>query len=169
MVLWPTYRAGDIVVTTAREDIAALLEPEVESLGFELTDIEVSLSSGGGVLRLFIDKPDSSPENGVTLDDCEKVSRQVSAVLDVEDPIPGEYTLEVSSPGMNRRLVKAAHFERFAGSRVKLKLKRLVDGRRNLKGRLAGYEAPNVLVEEGRETIAVPLEEIDTARLVPDF
>lgn len=156
-------------MTTARDDIVALLEPEVESLGYELSDIEVSISGGGGVLRLFIDRPDSTPENGVTLEDCEQVSRQVSALLDVEDPIPGEYTLEVSSPGLNRRLVKAAHFERFAGNRVKLKLKRLVEGRRNVKGRLVGYEEPNVLVKEGKETFAIPLIEIDMARLVPDL
>ena len=160
--------AGTTGVTTARDDIVALLEPEVESLGYELADIEVNIS-GGGVLRLFIDRPDSTPENGVTLEDCEQVSRQVSAVLDVEDPIPGGYTLEVSSPGLNRRLVKPAHFERFAGNRVKLKLKRLVEGRRNVKGRLMGYEEPNVLVKDGKETFAIPLIEIDMARLVPDL
>jgi len=146
------------------EQIVALLEPEIERLGYELADIEVNLVAGGGVLRLFIDK-----EDGITLEDCETVSRQVSALLDVEDPIPGEYNLEVSSPGLNRRLVKAAHFERFAGSKVKLKLKRIVDGRRNYKGRLVGYDEPNVLVKEGKETFAIPFQEIDTARVVPDF
>ena len=156
------------------EQIVALLEPEIEQLGYELADIEVNLSGGGGVLRLFIDKqgidkPGSNAEDGITLEDCETVSRQVSALLDVEDPIPGEYNLEVSSPGLNRRLVKEAHFERFAGSKVKLKLKRIVDGRRNYKGRLVGYDEPNVLVKEGKETFAIPFQEIDTARVVPDF
>ncbi len=89
-------------------------------------------------------------------------------MLDVEDPIPGEYNLEVSSPGLNRRLVKEAHFERFAGSRVKMKLKRLVEGRRNYKGKLVGYEKPNVLLQEGKQTHAIPFVEIDSARVVPD-
>jgi len=146
-----------------QEQIVALLEPEIERLGYELADIEVNLGGSGGVLRLFIDK-----EAGITLDDCEKVSRLVSALLDVEDPIPGEYNLEVSSPGLNRRLVKEAHFERFAGSKVKLKLKRLVEGRRNYKGRLVGYDEPNVLLKEGKETFSIPFREIDSARVVPD-
>ena len=150
--------------SVSEDQIVALLEPEIEQLGYELADIEVNLTTGGGILRLFIDC-----EAGITLEDCETVSRQVSAVLDVEDPIPGEYNLEVSSPGLNRRLVKEAHFERFAGSKVKVKLKRLVDGRRNYKGRLVGYDEPNVLVKEGKETFAVPLQEIDSARVVPDF
>ena len=147
--------------TVQQDEIVALLEPEIESLGYELADIEVNLV--GGLLRLFIDS-----EKGITVDDCATVSRQVSALLDVEDLIPGEYNLEVSSPGLSRRLVKIAHFERFAGSKVKLKLKRLVDGRRNYKGRLVGYDEPNVLVKEGKQTFAIPFPEIDSARLVPD-
>jgi len=146
-----------------QEQIVAMLEPEIERLGYELADVELSLG-GDGVLRLYIDS-----ESGVGLEDCEIVSRQVSALLDVEDPIPGEYNLEVSSPGLNRRLVKAAHFERFAGSKVKMKLKRLYEGRRNFKGRLVGYEEPNVIVKEGKDTFAIPFQEIDSARVVPDF
>ncbi len=141
-----------------------MLEPEVERLGFELVDVEVSTGGSGGALRVFIDS-----EAGITLDDCAAVSRQVSALLDVEDPIPGEYNLEVSSPGINRRLVKAEHFERFAGNKVKIKLKRLVDGRRNYKGKLLGFKEPNVLVKEGKETFAIPLQEIDSARVVADI
>jgi len=147
--------------TMQQQEIVALLEPEIESLGYELADIEVNIV--GGVLRLFIDS-----EDGITLDDCAAVSRQVSALLDVEDPIPGEYNLEVSSPGLNRRLVKTSHFERFAGSTVKVKLKRLVEGRRNYKGKLVGYDEPNVLVKEGQQTFAIPFPEIDSARVVPD-
>jgi len=140
-----------------------MLEPEVERLGFELADIEISVGGSSGVLRVFIDSDD-----GITLENCAAVSRQISALLDVEDPIPGEYNLEVSSPGINRRLVKSTHFERFAGSRVKVKLKRLVDGRRNFKGKLLGFDEPNVLVKEGKETFAIPLQEIDSARIVAD-
>jgi ribosome maturation factor RimP len=140
-----------------------MLEPEVERLGFELVDVEVSVDGSNGVLRVFIDSDD-----GITLENCAAVSRQVSALLDVEDPIPGEYNLEVSSPGINRRLVKPTHFERFAGSRVKVKLKRLVDGRRNFKGKLLGFDEPNVLVKEGKETFVIPLQEIDSARIIAD-
>ena len=146
-----------------QEQIVAMLEPEVERLGFELVDIEISVGGSSGVLRVFIDSDD-----GITLENCAAVSRQISALLDVEDPIPGEYNLEVSSPGINRRLVKSTHFERFAGSRVKVKLKRLVDGRRNFKGKLLGFDEPNVLVKEGKETFAIPLQEIDSARIVAD-
>ena len=150
-----------------REQLVKLLEPTIERLGYELFDLEVRLVGGGGLLRLFIDSLD--PDAGVGLEDCETVSRQVSALLDVEDPIPGEYTLEVSTPGLDRRLVKAQHFERFAGSRVKVKLKRLVDGRRNFKAKLVGFDDSNVLLREGKSEFSIPLQEIDTARVVPDL
>ena len=116
------------------------------------------------MVRLYIDK-----EDGIKLEDCEVVSRQVSALLDVEDPIVGDYSLEVSSPGMNRRLVKAEHFEKFAGEKVKVKLKRLVEGRRNFKAKLIGYVKPNVVLKEGKAEFAIPLDEIDTARIVPKY
>ena len=147
-----------------KEQLDALLAPVVEQLGYELADIEANLGSKHNVLRLFIDKAD-----GITLEDCERVSRQVSAVLDVEDPIAGDYSLEVSSPGLNRRLVKAEHFERFAGERVKVKLKRLFEGRRNFKAKLVGYKEPNVVLREGQAEFLVPLQEIDTARVVPKY
>jgi len=147
-----------------RDQLIAMLEPTVERLGYELADLEVAT----GLLRLYIDKPD--PDESVGLEDCETVSRQVSALLDVEDPIPGDYNLEVSSPGLNRRLVKAEHFERFAGNRVRVKLKRLVEGRRHFtKAMLVGIEDSNVLLQEGKDRFAVPLQEIDTARVLPKF
>jgi len=147
----------------SREQLIEMLESTVERLGYELADLELQLG-GQGLLRLYIDS-----EAGITLEDCETVSRQVSALLDVEDPIPGDYNLEVSSPGLNRRLVKAEHFERFAGENVKVKLKRLYEGRRNFKARLLGYEEPNVVLKEGKTKVVVPLQEIDTARVVPKF
>jgi ribosome maturation factor RimP len=143
-----------------RDQLIVLLEPTVEELGYELADLELLPD----VLRLFIDKPD-----GVGLEDCAAVSRQISALLDVEDPIPGEYSLEVSTPGMNRRLVKPEHFERFAGSRVKIKTKTLVEGRRNFKGRLVGLDETNVRLKEGKSEHLIPMREIDTARVVPDY
>lgn len=147
-----------------REQLMALLEPAVEGLGFELADMELRVAGSAGLLRLFIDR-----EEGITVEHCAEVSRQISALLDVEDPIPGDYSLEVSSPGLDRRLAKPAHFERFAGNKVRIRLKRLVDGRRNYNGQLLGYKDPNVLVEEGQESFAIPLQEIDSARLVPEF
>lgn len=150
-----------------REQMVALLEPVVEQLGYELADIELNLggdNGNGGVLRLFIDQA-----AGIAVEDCEAVSRQVSALLDVEDPIPGEYSLEVSSPGLNRRLVKPEHFERFAGSRVKVRLLRLVDGRRRFNAELMGVEEANVILREGQQSFEVPLSEIETARLVPQY
>ena len=130
-----------------RDQLIDLLEPSVEQLGYELFDLEFQLGGTNGLLRLYIDSKDDS---GIGVDDCETVSRQVSALLDVEDPLSGDYSLEVSSPGLNRRLVKAQHFERFAGSRVKVKLKRLVDGRRNFKAKLIGWDDSNVLLREGK-------------------
>jgi len=140
-----------------------MLEPTVGRLGYELSDLELE-TGASGLLRLYIDQAD-----GITLEDCESVSRQVSALLDVEDPIQGDYRLEVSSPGLNRRLAKAQHFERFAGERVKVKLKRLVEGRRNFKAKLIGYAEPNVVLQEGKEKFLIPLDEIDTARIVPKY
>jgi len=147
----------------SREQLIEMLETTVERLGFELADLEL-LEGTHGLLRLFIDN-----EAGISLEDCEAVSRQVSALLDVEDPISGDYSLEVSSPGLNRRLVKAKHFERFAGENVKVKLKRLFEGRRNYKAKLIGYKEPNVILQEGQAKFLVPLQEIDTARVVPKF
>ena len=147
----------------SREQLIEMLETTVARLGFELTDLEWH-EGAHGALRLFIDC-----EAGISLEDCEAVSQQVSALLDVEDPIPGDYSLEVSSPGLNRRLVKAEHFERFAGENVKVKLKRLFEGRRNFKAKLVGYEEPNVILQEGQEKFFIPLQEIDMARVVPKY
>jgi len=92
------------------DELATLLEPTVERLGYELADLEVRPGGRNGLVRVFIDGPD-----GIGLDDCEKVSLAVSALLDVEDPLPGNYNLEVSSPGLDRKLTKVEHFQRFTG------------------------------------------------------
>jgi ribosome maturation factor RimP len=154
---------GSFVAGASREELLKLLEPELEALGYELADLEVRLGNGRGLVRLFIDSPE-----GVGLDDCEKASRQASAILDVEDPIPGDYNLEVSSPGFNRKLVKREHFERFAGSKVKVKLRRLVDGRRNVRGILIGLDGDEVLVKEDEQEVRLPLADVDVARVVPE-
>jgi len=151
-------------MSLTREQLLGLLEPAVEALGYELSDVELNLGHGRGVIRLFIDSDD-----GITLDDCAKVSHQVSGVLDVEDPIAGDYSLEVSSPGADRKLVKPEHFDRFAGSMVKVRLKRLVDGRRRLKGQLLGRDGEQIQVRLDGKDVSVAMTEIEVARVVPDW
>lgn len=144
------------------DELQSLLEPAVERLGYELIDLEAKLAGRNGVLRLFIDKPD-----GIGLDDCEKVSRAVSALLDVEDPIPGHYDLEVSSPGLDRKLTKLPHFERFAGETVKVQMRFPIEGRRRFRGKLLSAGDDRIVVEVDGEQHSLPLSTIDSARLVP--
>jgi ribosome maturation factor RimP len=145
------------------EEIRALLEPAVERLGYELIDLELRFSGRQGALRLFIDRPD-----GVGLDDCEKVSRAVSALLDVEDPIPGHYDLEVSSPGLDRKLTKLAHFQRFTGETLKVQMRFPIEGRRRFRGRLLSADEKNIVLEVDGTQHRLPLATIDSARLVPE-
>jgi ribosome maturation factor RimP len=133
--------------------------------GLELVDVEFVGRGRNTVLRIFLDKPD-----GITLRDCEQVSRQVGAILDVEDVIPSRYTLEVSSPGLDRRLVKPADYERFAGKRIKLVLKTPLSGRRRFDGMLRGIRNGRVELEaEGGETIGIEHSEIEKANLVVEW
>lgn len=151
-------------MSVSREQLIGLLEPAIEALGYELADLELSLGHGRGLVRLFIDS-----EDGITLDDCERVSHQVSGVLDVEDPIASDYNLEVSSPGADRKLVKAEHFDRFAGSVVKVRLKRLINGRRRIKGQLLGRDDETIQVRLDGKDLSIAMQDIDVARLVPDW
>jgi ribosome maturation factor RimP len=143
-------------------EIAKLLAPTIERLGYELIDLEANVGGKGGLIRLFIDKPD-----GIDLEDCEKVSLAVSALLDVEDPIPGNYNLEVSSPGLDRKLTKIEHFQRFAGETVKVQMRFPIEGRRRFRGTLVSSDDENIVVEVDGESHSLPLKTIDTARLVP--
>jgi ribosome maturation factor RimP len=156
-------------------EIARLLTPTVQSLGVELLGAEYLPSPGSAVLRLYIDVPagQETDENGqprsVTIEDCEAVSREVSAQLDVEDPISGMYTLEVSSPGIDRPLFTLEHYKRFIGETAKVGLKLPQDGRRRLSGQIARVEGETVVfVLDGNE-FAVSFGNIDKARLVPDW
>jgi ribosome maturation factor RimP len=144
------------------EELAKLLEPAIEQLGYELSDVEVKLGRRDSVIRLFIDKAD-----GVGLKDCETVSRQVSALLDVEDPVPGHYVLEVSSPGLDRRLTKLEHFQRFMGQDVRVKLRIPLAGRRNFRGALRAANEEIIEVEVDGESHRLPRATIHSARLVP--
>ncbi|HYN76370.1 MAG TPA: ribosome maturation factor RimP [Lamprocystis sp. (in: g-proteobacteria)] len=144
----------------------------VAPMGYELVAVEFFQRGGGaGTLRVYIDR-----EGGVTVDDCSAVSHQLSGVLDVEDPLPGHYDLEVSSPGLDRPLVFPEHFARFVGHRVKLRLAEKVEGRRNLEGVLlgpddavAGTRPPTIRLEAEGRTWDIPMAALETARLVPDF
>jgi ribosome maturation factor RimP len=144
------------------DDLQELLEPTIGRLGYELVDLEVRLGGKNGVVRVFIDGPE-----GIGLDDCEKVSRAVSALLDVEDPIPGHYNLEVSSPGLDRKLTKLEHFQRFEGETLKVRMRFPIEGRRRFRGKLVASNEESILVEVDGEEHTLPMATIDTARLVP--
>lgn len=146
-------------------NLRGLLEPAVTALGCELVGIEYQPSGKHSLLRVYIDKPD-----GVNVDDCSAVSYQVSGLLDVEDPIPGNYTLEVSSPGLDRPLFVARDFERFAGHEVKLRMRFPVEGQRNFRGLLQGLREQQVVIEDqDGKRISLPLDQVEQARLVPDL
>ena len=143
-------------------ELATLLQPTIEQLGYELSDLEANLGGKGGVVRIFIDHPD-----GINLVDCEKVSLAVSAMLDVEDPLPGQYNLEVSSPGLDRKLTKVEHFQRFAGEIVKVQMRFPIEGRKRFRGTLVSSDDENIVVDVDGESHSLPMATIDTARLVP--
>ncbi|HLF09655.1 MAG TPA: ribosome maturation factor RimP [Gammaproteobacteria bacterium] len=144
-----------------KERLIELLEPALTALGYELTDLDAH-AGRRGLLRIYIDR-----EPRVTLGDCERVGEQLGAFLDVEDPLPGSYVLEVSSPGLDRRLRTLAHFQRFNNEQVRLELKEPRDGRRRLIGRLSGIDGEVVLLEVDGEVWRVNLNDIAVARLVP--
>ncbi|MEJ2177604.1 MAG: ribosome maturation factor RimP [Gammaproteobacteria bacterium] len=145
------------------EKLRALLEPSVESLGYELLHIEFA-GSGGNILRLYIDAP-----GGIEIDDCESVSRQVSLILDVEDPVKNAYTLEVSSPGLDRPLVKPEHFQKFSGELAKIVMHTHVLGRRRFTGKLIEADDTQVVLEADGESYELPYEQMESARLEPVF
>jgi ribosome maturation factor RimP len=149
-----------------RDQLGELLGPVVAGLGYELWELEYAPRAGGGLLRLYID---TKSDAGITLDDCERVSRGVSEALDAADPIPGHYTLEVSSPGLDRVLRTRAHFERFAGERVRLEMMQPVDGRKRFAGRLKQVGESEITLELDGGTVSLPIEDIHRARLAPEL
>ncbi len=151
-------------------EIANLLAPTVQALGLELLGVEYLPAPGGATLRLYIDvSSEERDARAVNIDDCEAVSREVSARLDVEDPISGNYTLEVSSPGVDRPLFALAHYERHAGESAKLVLKLPQEGRRRLQGEILRVEGDSVVFAVDAAEMAVAFDNIDKARLVPDW
>lgn len=146
------------------EELTRLLEPTIEQLGYELADLELRLAGRDSVVRVFIDKPE-----GVGLEDCETVSRQVSAVLDVEDPVPGHYVLEVSSPGLDRKLTKPAHYQRYVGDDIRVQLRFPIEGRRKFRGKLLAANEQTIQMEVDGLAHELPIATIETARLVPSL
>ena len=145
-----------------RDELIHLLEPAIGGLGYELVELEFVPAGSGGLLRLYIDAPP-----GITLDDCERVSRQVSAILDAEDPIPGQYTLEVSSPGLDRVLRTREHFKRFAGNRIKLQLELPIEGRKRFTGTLLEALEDGIAMDVDGVRRMFGYAQIQRARLVP--
>lgn len=163
-----------------REKLIGLTEPLLQQLGYELVDLEYVPGRTHALLRVFIDRaggmdlaprvdlaPGVDRSGGVGLDDCERVSRELSALLDVEDPVPTEYTLEVSSPGFDRVLRTPAHFQRFVGERVRVELLAPRDGRRRYTGRLQALNGEGIELMVDGAMVTVPFTQIGRARLAP--
>ena len=141
-----------------------LLEPAVSAMGFELWGLEHLSRGRHSLLRVYVDRA-----GGVTVADCERVSRQLTGILDVEDPIRGSYDLEVSSPGLDRPLFNLDQFRRFAGHEIRLRLKAKVAGRRQISGRINAVGQDSVSIQAGQDQFSIPADMIDKARLVPQI
>lgn len=147
------------------EKLAELLAPSIEALGYELVGVEYHPNSVNALLRVYIDK-----DGGIELDDCVAVNEQVNGILDVEDPIAGKYTLEVSSPGLDRPLFNLADFEKFIGSQAKIRVSRPIERQRNFKGTIVSVADHVITVEEadGKQT-DLDFNFVEVARLIPTF
>jgi ribosome maturation factor RimP len=152
-------------LNTREKDIEELVTPAIEALGCELWGVEFMSQGRHSKLRIYIERT----EGGVSVDDCERVSREVGDLLDVEDVVPQAYTLEVSSPGMDRILFRPDHYSRNVGETVEVRLHFPFEGSKRIVGVLAGIEDDQVLVQVGEEEYVLPLENIQRARLVPRF
>ncbi len=153
-------------MTRVKDSLTELVASAVEPLGYELLGVEYLSQGRHSVLRVYLDSPE-----GITLDDCERASRQISAVLDVEDPIHGQYTLEVSSPGVDRPLFTADHYRRFQGQPVSLRTRMPVEGRRKFTGTITGVTDETVTLAdlESGEHWTLELDNIEKANLVPQW
>jgi ribosome maturation factor RimP len=150
---------------SADDHLIKLARRVVEPMGYELVGARFHRQGNqGGLVRVYIDHP-----AGIKIEDCTAVSRQLGALLDVEDPIPGHYYLEVSSPGLDRPLLALDHFQRFSGNRARLRLTEKLMDRRRYEGVLLGVQGDVVLIEVDGEQCAIPFQLIDTAHLVAEF
>jgi ribosome maturation factor RimP len=148
-------------LSSGANKVTELIEPTVEALGLDLWGIELLQQGKFTVLRIFIES-----DEGITIEDCEKVSRQVSAILDVEDPISGEYTLEVSSPGIDRPLFKISQFEEYADSEVDIKMRSPLDGRRKFKGRITKIDGNAIRIDVDGTEYDLDHSDIEKASVV---
>lgn len=147
------------------DELTKLLSPVIASLGLECLGVEYSPYSGASLLRIYIDAPDRP----VDIDDCERVSREVAALLDVEDPIKGRYTLEVSSPGLDRPLFTPEQFARFVGQSAKVSLNVPLDGRRRFQGPIKAVDGTRVTIEQDGKDVVIEHGNMLKANLVPEF
>jgi ribosome maturation factor RimP len=154
------------------DKLSQVTEPVIRGLGYELVDLEWNRETSGWVLRLFIDRQEGA--GVISLDDCAQVSHQLSATLDVSDLISVAYSLEVSSPGLDRPLKKESDFRRFVGRKAKIKTRHPVGpeataSRRNFSGTLVAVEAGKVRIDVGDQVCEVPVDDVEKARLVYEF
>lgn len=148
----------------ASDRLWSLIEPAVNGLGYELVGIELLPQGRHSILRIYIDQ-----ESGILVEDCVSVSHQVSGLMDVEDPIKGNYSLEVSSPGTDRPLFTLDQFSRFTGEQVQLKLNSPINDRRKLTGTIKQVDGDTVVIDMDDQEYRLGLDDIDSARLVPVF
>jgi ribosome maturation factor RimP len=151
--------------TMKEDELHALLAPVISDLGLELVGIEFSPGHGGSLLRVYVDVADRP----VTIDDCERASREISALLDVNDPVAGRYTLEVSSPGLDRPLFTPEQFARFVGEAVKINVNLPLDGRRRFHGTIKAIDGDRITIEQDGEPVTIVHANIAKARLAPDY
>ena len=144
--------------------LTKLLQPLIEDLGYEFVGLEQSSNPKNPALVIYIDRPE-----GIAIEDCETVSREVAALLDVEDPIPGHYNLEVSSPGLDRPLFTAEQFTRFAGELARVTVYAPVDGRRKFKGAILEADESTVMIDQDGTAVVLDMNNVVKARLVPDY
>jgi ribosome maturation factor RimP len=154
----------EVCMASKQDQLQALLAPVIESMGCELWGLEYLTQGRFSTLRIFIDGP-----KGVSLEECEKVSRQISSVMDVEDPIEGEYTLEVSSPGLDRTLFSLAHYQRYVGEMISGKLRSPIEGRRRFKAEIRAVENDVIVMLLDNKEIKIPFTAIDKANVVPRY
>lgn len=160
-----TERKGMATVSGIRERVIELIEPLLGQLGYELVDVEWTGGGRDGVLRVYIDFP-ADKGGHIGIEDCAQVSREVSALLDVDDPVPGHYSLEVSSPGFDRVLRKPEHYGRFVGSKVRVELLQAREGRRRYTGTLTAAGPLEIELEVEGNFVKLPFTEIGKSRLV---
>jgi ribosome maturation factor RimP len=161
----PFFFVPEVDMTVSSE-LESIIAPAVSALGFELVNCAIVSEGHRKTLRVFVDNPEGS---GVTVDNCMRISQQIGAVLDVAAPILGQYYLEVSSPGLDRLLVTKAHYQRFIGRQVRIKLRNGLDGRRNFSGELRSATDNMVRIHSEDGTFDLELKNIEKANLIPEL